>query len=280
MNIIKGNIVDVVSSRIFKGEIHYHNGVITSIIEKEVQEDQYILPGLINAHVHIESTMLSPLEYSKEAVKHGTVAAVCDPHEIANVLGVYGVDYMIENGKSSPFKFFFGAPSCVPATPFETSGFELNAEVIKSLLKSNEIHFLAEMMNYPGVVYNDKEVMEKVNAGIWYKKPIDGHAPGLKGADLKKYAEAGITTDHECVNMEEATAKLNAGIKVQIREGSAAKNLEALYKLIDLHPGKIMLCTDDSHPDDLINGHINIIVKRCLELGCDFLNTLKAATIV
>ncbi|GAB4282908.1 MAG: adenine deaminase [Marinilabiliales bacterium] len=275
---IIGNIIDIHNKEIYLGEIEFAK-TINSInkIGHEDKKHDYIAPGLVNSHVHIESTMLSPADYAKTVVKYGSVASVCDPHEIANVLGVYGIDYMIENGKSTPYKFYFGAPSCVPATEFETSGFNLNAEVIKSLLKNDDIYFLAEMMNYPGVINRDKDIIEKVNAGKFFNKLVDGHIPGVKGEDLKKYIEAGITTDHECFTLEEALEKINYGMKIQIREGSAAKNFNQLYSLIDTHPGKVMLCTDDSHPDDLLNGHMDVIIRKGLEKKCDLFNLLYAA---
>ncbi|MFH2095939.1 MAG: adenine deaminase [Bacteroidota bacterium] len=275
---IIGNIVDIIKKEIIYGEISFSVNGIKEIVRlgDERKREHYILPGLVNAHMHVESTMLSPAEYARAAVKFGSVASLCDPHEIANVLGVYGIDYMIENGKSVPFKFYFGAPSCVPATKFETSGFVLNAEVIKSLLKSEDIFFLAEMMNYPAVIDDDKESLEKVLAGKHFEKPVDGHAPGLRGEELKKYISAGISTDHECVSMEEAIEKIEAGMIIQIREGSAAKNFRALYKLIDLFPEKVMLCTDDSHPDDLEKGHMDAIVRMSIEAGLDFFNIMDA----
>lgn len=278
MNIIKGNIVDVVNKRIYKGEIHFADK-IEKIIEKEVKENTYILPGLVNAHVHIESSMLSPLAFSKYAVKHGTVAVVTDPHEIANVCGEAGLEYMIENAKYSPLKIFFGVPSCVPATSFETSGAILDSNTVSKLLASKNYIMLSEMMNFPGVVYDDAEVWAKIKAAKILHKPIDGHAPKLSGEALKKYIkEAGISTDHECSSIEEAIEKINFGMKIQIREGSAAKNFDTLRSLIDSHPNEIMFCTDDSHPDDLLEGHINEIVKKAWHLNYNYFNVLRAAT--
>ncbi|GAB4446418.1 MAG: adenine deaminase [Bacteroidales bacterium] len=278
MNIIKGNIVDVVNKRIYKGEIHFSN-IIEKIIEKEVEENIYILPGLVNAHVHIESSMLSPLAFSKYAIKHGTVAVVTDPHEIANVCGEAGLEYMIENAKYSPLKIYFGVPSCVPATTFETSGAVLDSAAVSKLLASENFIMLSEMMNFPGVIYDDKEVWAKINAAKLLNKPIDGHAPQLTGEPLKKYiAVAGILTDHECSTYEEALEKIKYGMKIQIREGSAAKNFDTLKVLIDSHPDKIMFCTDDSHPDDLLEGHINLIVKKAWHLNYNYFDVLRAAT--
>ncbi len=262
---ISGNIVDVVNERIYKGQITVENGKIVQIDENISDSDQYIMPGFVDSHIHIESSMLSPVEFAKASVIHGTVACVADPHEITNVLGIEGVRFMINEGKNVPFKFFFGAPSCVPATSFETSGAKLSSTEIDELFKNNEVSFLAEMMNFPGVIFNDFDVMKKINIAHKYNKPIDGHAPGLSGEQLKTYADAGITTDHECMNTDEAIEKIENGIKIQIREGSAAKNFDDLIKLAQNYSDKIMFCSDDKHPDDLLKGHLNLIFKRALE---------------
>jgi len=275
---LSGNIVDVVSERIFKGSIEIVNGQINSIKEGKADNDQYIIPGLIDAHIHIESSMLVPSEFARLAVVHGTVATISDPHEIANVLGIKGIDFMIGNGKKVPFKFYFGAPSCVPATPFESAGATLGVEDTDELLQRNEIKYLSEMMNFPGVLNENNEVAAKLAAARKYNKPVDGHAPGLTSEDLKKYIHAGIATDHECFTIEEALEKIKYGMKIQIREGSAAKNFDALIPLLKLHPGKIMLCSDDKHPDDLVEGHINLLVKRAIHLGYDPIKFLKACT--
>jgi adenine deaminase len=276
-----GNIIDVIKKEIYFGKVIFEGEKIIEIIkiDSERENQVYILPGLVNSHIHIESTMLSPSEYARAVIRYGSVASICDPHEIANVLGVYGIDFMIENGKNSPFKFYYGAPSCVPATDFETSGFELNAEVIKSLMKTDDITFLAEVMNYPAVIMSEKNVLEKISAAIRFNKPIDGHAPGVVGERLKKYAEKGISTDHECFFYEEAVEKISAGMKIQIREGSAAKNFNSLYRLIDEYPDMVMLCTDDSHPDDLLKGHLNEIVKSGIEKKCNIFNLLQTVTV-
>lgn len=278
MNVIKGNIVDVINKRIYKGEIHFTDK-IEKIIEKDVQENEYILPGLVNAHVHIESSMLSPSAFSKYAIKHGTVAVVTDPHEIANVCGIKGLDYMLENAKQSPLKIYYGVPSCVPATSFETSGAVLDSETVEQLLSTDKFIMLSEMMNFPGVIFDDKEVWAKINAAKKYNKPIDGHAPQLNGNDLIKYISAGISTDHECSTLEEALEKISHGMKIQIREGSAAKNFDTLAPLIELHPDKIMFCTDDTHPDDLLDGHINKILQRAWKLNYSYFDVLRAATV-
>ena len=275
--ILKGNIVDIQSKKIFKGEVIIEEGKITKILENsEIEESNYILPGLIDAHIHVESSMLIPSEFARLASIHGTVATVSDPHEIANVLGVKGVEFMIENGQQVPFKFYFGAPSCVPATPFETSGASLDSKDVEELLSRKEIKYLSEMMNFPGVLFDDKEVWAKLAAAKKYDKPVDGHAPGLKGADAEKYVKSGITTDHECFTVPEALDKIKSGMYVQIREGSAAKNYHTLAPLIDSHPEHIMLCSDDKHPNDLEKGHMDAVIRRALADGYDLMNILRA----
>ncbi len=280
-NKISGKIVDVVNKKIFPGIIYFEKNKITKILEtNNAVPDQYILPGLVDAHIHIESSMLSPGGFAKLAVRQGTVASVSDPHEIANVLGMEGVEYMIRDGNKVPFKFFFGAPSCVPATPFETSGAVIGSKEIESLLARDEIKYLSEMMNFPGVVGNDAEVSLKLKFAKDANKPVDGHAPGLRGKDLKKYINAGISTDHECFSIEEAREKIKNGMIVQIREGSAARNFDTLYPLISEYPGRVMLCSDDLHPDDLLNGHINKLMKKGLKKGLDIFDLLTAAIVI
>jgi adenine deaminase len=274
---ISGQIVNLHQKEIFPGTIKVENGKIQSIIKTASAPLDYILPGFIDAHVHIESSMLVPAEFARLAVVHGTVATVSDPHEIANVLGIEGIDFMIENGKTVPFKFYFGASSCVPATGFESSGANLGADAMEKLLSRPEIKYMAEMMNYPGVLFQDEMVMEKLAVAKKYNKPIDGHAPGLKGEDARKYIEAGITTDHECFTMEEALDKIQYGMKIQIREGSAAKNFEALIDLMENHADKVLFCSDDKHPDDLVKGHINKLVKRAVEKGYPVMDVLSSA---
>ena len=272
---ITGQIVDLVEGKIFPGTVKIENGKITQIREEATKETRFIMPGLIDSHVHIESSMLVPSEFARLAVVHGTVATVSDPHEIANVLGIDGIKYMIENGKSVPFKFFFGASSCVPATGFETSGATLGVEDLDQLLKLDEIKYMAEMMNYPGVIYEDQEVMAKLALAKKYNKPVDGHAPGLKGEQVGKYIGAGITTDHECFTMEEALNKIKYGMKIQIREGSAAKNFDALVGLLDTHPEMVLFCSDDKHANDLVLGHINQLVKKAIQAGYDPIKVLQ-----
>ncbi|OMP29738.1 adenine deaminase [Mangrovimonas sp. DI 80] len=277
--VLQGQIVDIPNRRIFKGEVTIKNGKIFSVEEKEHDIEHFILPGFVDAHIHIESSMLVPSEFARLAVCHGTVATVSDPHEIANVLGVVGVEFMIENGKQTPFKFNFGAPSCVPATNFESAGAVIDSEGIKTLLENPEIKYLAEMMNYPGVLFQDEEVLKKIAWAKHYDKPVDGHAPGLRGDDLSTYINAGISTDHECFTYEEGLEKLQKGMKVLIREGSAAKNFEALIDLLPNHYHNMMFCSDDKHPDDLIVGHINQLCARAIAKGHDVFNVLQMACV-
>ena len=279
MQIIQSNFIDIPNREIYAAIIAIENGKIKSVKKSEATFETYILPGFVDAHVHIESSMLVPTEFAKKAVIHGTVATVSDPHEIANVLGKEGVYYMIENGKKCPFKFNFGAPSCVPATKFETAGAEVTVEDIDELMALEEIKYLAEMMNYPGVLFQDKMVMDKIAVAKKYNKPVDGHAPGLSGEKAIQYISAGISTDHECFTYEEAKFKLDHGMKVLIREGSAAKNFEALIDLLNDYPDDIMFCSDDKHPDDLLIGHVNLLVKRALAKGIDLFKVLQAACI-
>jgi len=276
---IKGQIIDIGGRSIYPGEITIADGKIQSKQRLETAPNRYILPGFVDAHIHIESSMLAPMEFAKVALKHGTVATVSDPHEIANVMGVEGVKYMIENAKNARLKFHFGAPSCVPATEFETAGAEINAEAIKELLASPDIHYLSEMMNYPGVLNSDEQVLTKIQYAKDANKPIDGHAPGLRGESARKYIVAGMTTDHECFTLEEAHDKIQYGMKIIIREGSAAKNYNALHSLIGSHPRSAMFCSDDKHPDDLLLGHINQLVVRSLKLGYDLYDVLQIACI-
>ncbi len=276
---IKGQIVDIINKRIFKGEVTISNGKIVSIQEMQHNVETLIMPGFIDAHIHIESSMLVPSEFARIAVNHGTVATVSDPHEIANVLGIEGVNFMIENGKKTPFKFNFGAPSCVPATDFESAGAVIDSNGIKTLLENPDIKYLAEMMNYPGVLFDDAEVLKKIAWAKKLNKPVDGHAPGVIGNDITKYINTGISTDHECFTYEEGLEKLEKGMKILIREGSAAKNFEALIALVPEHFENMMFCSDDKHPDDLILGHINQLCKRAVTKGVDVFKILQMACI-
>jgi adenine deaminase len=281
---ISGHIVDIFNKEIFYGEVKVINGKIASIQKITLPNPQslisnYILPGFIDSHVHIESSMLVPSEFAKLAVVHGTVATISDPHEIANVCGLPGVQFMIENGKTVPFKFHFGAPSCVPATVFETAGAVLNVNDVDTLLQSDDIYYLSEMMNFPGVLNNDADVMAKIAAAKKYKKPVDGHAPGLRGETARKYIDAGINTDHECFTAEEALDKLKYGMKILIREGSAAKNFDALINLMPEYFENMMFCSDDKHPDSLAIGHINHLCARAIAKGVDVFKILQAACV-
>ena len=276
---ISGQYVDIVGKQIYPASIQVENGIIVAISPCENAPLQYLLPGFIDSHVHIESSMLIPSSFARLAVLHGTIGTISDPHEIANVCGVDGVHYMIDNGKKVPFHFFFGAPSCVPATTFETAGAMIDSNQITELLASDDIYYLSEMMNFPGVLYNDSEVIKKIKAAHKAGKPVDGHAPGLRGEEAKKYIAAGISTDHECFTIDEALDKLGLGMKILIREGSAAKNFEALYPLIDTNTNNIMLCSDDKHPDSLLEGHINHLCARAVANGIDKFNVIQAACI-
>ena len=276
--LIKSNLIDVVSKETYPAEITIENNTIISIKRINETLHTYVIPGFVDAHVHVESSMLVPTEFARIAVTHGTVGTISDPHEIANVLGVAGVDYMIENAKQVLFHFYFGAPSCVPATNFETAGAVINSNDIDQLLARPEIVYLAEMMNFPGVIYKDEEVLKKLASAKKHGKPIDGHAPGLMGDEMKHYFNAGITTDHECFGYMEAVEKLKHGVKVLIREGSAAKNFETLISLLKDYPEQIMFCCDDKHPDNLIESHINDHVKRALNAGHDLYHVLRAAS--
>ena len=276
---ISGQIVDLVNSRIFSGVVVVENGKISKIVDQPTDNPQYIMPGFVDAHVHIESSMLVPSEFARMATCHGTVATVSDPHEIANVLGKEGIRYMIENGKKVPFKFFFGAPSCVPPLAFETGGFALDANDVEELMASPDIYYLSEVMDYSGVINGDPELMRKIDSAKRHNKPIDGHAPAVTGPMLRKYVGAGISTDHECLQLAEALEKIQLGMKILIREGSAAKNFEALIPLMATRPDKLMFCSDDKHPNELDDGHINVLVRRAIALGYNVMDVLKAASL-
>lgn len=277
---LRGNIVDIVGRRVFPGTVTLEGGRILSVAE-DIEADPkdystYLMPGFVDAHIHVESSMLTPRQFARAAVVHGTVASISDPHEIANVLGVEGVRFMLDDAEGTPMKIMFGAPSCVPATGFETAGAALDSEAVAALLDDPRIGYLSEVMNYPGVLMGDREVIAKINAAKDRNKPIDGHAPGLRGDQAAAYVRAGISTDHECFTKDEALDKLAAGAVIQIREGSAARNFEALYTLIDEFPDKVMLCSDDKHPDELITGHINELARRAVAHGMDPMNVIQA----
>ncbi|HPI93470.1 MAG TPA: adenine deaminase [Deltaproteobacteria bacterium] len=276
---ISGNLADVVAGRIFPATLHVRGGRIVRIEPKSRKQRRYIIPGLVDSHVHIESSMLTPAEFARVALTHGTVAAVCDPHEIANVLGMGGIRYMIENARTSPFRFSFGAPSCVPATTFETSGAAIGVPEIEALLAMDEISHLGEVMNYPGVIARDPAVMAKIDAAKRAGKPVDGHAPGLRGDALAAYVSAGIATDHETSDLEEAMEKLSLGMKVLIRQGSAARDFPALHGIIDHRGGMCMFCSDDMHPDELLRGHMDVLVRDAIRLGHDPITVLRCASL-
>ena len=276
-----GHIVDIREKRIFAGEIVVEKGRIAEIrpIESVAEDAPYYLPGLVDAHIHIESSLMLPVQFARVAVRHGVTAAICDPHEITNVLGVEGIDFMVNNARNSRFGFYFGLPSCVPSSHLETAGARIDAAQTRELIKRDDLWFLAEMMNFPGVLADDAGTWQKLAAAKEAHKPIDGHAPGVLGENLRKYIGAGVTTDHECSSIEEAREKIAAGMKVLVREGSAARNFEALYPIIGEHPAMTMLCSDDKHPDDLIQGHIDALVRRGMAHGLSVWDLLQAAAL-
>jgi adenine deaminase len=278
MKQIQGNIVDIFNEKIRPGTIYFDSHIQEIMFDDTLIVDTFIIPGFVDAHIHIESSMLIPSEFARLAVLHGTVATVSDPHEIGNVLGKEGVKFMIENGEKTPFKFYFGAPSCVPATIFETAGATISAEDIKEILAWENVHYLAEMMNYPGVYFEDPEVIAKIEVARAMNKVIDGHLPGIRGEMAEKYIKTGISTDHECFELDEALEKIGYGMKIIIREGSAAKNFEKLWPLINLHPDKVMFCSDDKHPNDLVISHINALAKRAISKGCSIFDVLRACS--
>jgi adenine deaminase len=276
---ISGNIVDVVQGRLFPGTIEIAHGKIARIIREAEAYSSYIIPGFIDSHIHIESSMLTPSEFARVAVIHGTIGVVCDPHEIANVMGVDGIRYMIADGDQVAFKFYWGVPSCVPATNFETAGACVEVSHVEDLMKMEQVVCLSEVMNFPGVLQNDPALMAKIRIAQNHNKPIDGHAPGLRGKELAQYIEAGISTDHESLSKEEALEKIHLGMKIQIREGSAAKNLDELIPLARKHMETCMFCTDDKHPDDLTGGYIDTMVRRAIRHGIDNIDALRMASL-
>ena len=276
---VYGHLVDIYNRDIYPACVQFQNGKIFKSEKIPSAPGVFILPGLIDSHIHIESSMVTPGAFAVSAVKHGTVGVVSDPHEIANVLGIDGIYFMIKDGSKVPLKFWFGAPSCVPATGFETNGAELNSGAVNDLLLLPEIKYLSEMMNFPGVINGDSEVLKKLNIARNLGKPVDGHAPGLSGEMLRKYVESGITTDHECSTYQEAKEKISLGMKILIREGSAARNLDALKELIRTDPGAVMLCSDDLHPEMLLKGHINKLIAILISEGYNAFDVIRSATI-
>lgn len=280
MKTIEGKIVDVVSKTIFEGRITIENGIIKTVEKCNVDSKAYILPGLVDSHIHIESSMLTPQRFALSALRQGVISVVADPHEITNVLGVDGFKFMLNDAEKSPMKIYFGVPSCVPATGFETSGAVIDSKTVAKLLNNSNVVCLSEMMNFPGVINGDSEVLAKIDAAKSVGKPVDGHAPGLNEDQIKKYAAAGITTDHECFDIEDARLKIKYGFKIQIREGSAAKNQDALAPLLKESPDSVMLCSDDYHPDDLNRRYLFSRIQHLVKSGYDFFDVLRAATIV
>ena len=276
---LSGNIVDIVTGEIFCGQIAVRDGRVAEVARLgDVKTgEHFILPGFVDSHIHVESSMLLPSQFARVAVSHGTVATVSDPHEIANICGIDGVELMLQNAAQTSFKFCFGAPSCVPATNFETAGASLDSEAVAKLLADPRIGYLSEVMDFPGVLSGAAEVVAKIAAAQANGKPVDGHAPGLRGDDAAKYFAAGISTDHECFTRDEAIDKIKAGCMIAIREGSAARNFDALESLIDDFPESCMLCSDDKHPDEFLLGHIDQLVARAIANGRDLMNTLRAA---
>jgi adenine deaminase len=276
---ISGQLIDIHKREIYPAEINLRDKKIESLKRIKSAPEQYIMPGLIDSHIHIESSMVTPGSFAGVAVSRGTTAVVSDPHEIANVIGIEGVRYMINDASCTPLKFFFGAPSCVPATSFESSGAIIDSEGVKEILNWPEIKYLAEMMNYPGVIYNDQEVIRKLEIAKKLHKPVDGHAPGVTDGQLQKYISAGITTDHECTTIEEAREKISLGMMILIREGSAAKNLDDLKDLYRTDPEKLMLCSDDLHPEMLMKGHINKLVAKLVSEGFNVFDVVRSCTL-
>ncbi|MDZ4165471.1 MAG: amidohydrolase family protein, partial [Smithellaceae bacterium] len=278
-NNISGQILDVVQGRIYPGTIVIEDQKIIASRETMEAPPEFIIPGLVDSHVHIESSLLVPSQFARLAVLQGVTAALSDPHEIANVLGIGGVRYMIADGLTVPFKFHFGAPSCVPATGFETSGSTLGPAELEELFQEGTAHFLGEMMDFPGVLNRDPAVMAKIEIARRFGRPIDGHAPGLTGDELTRYIAAGITTDHECLTRTEAVEKIAKGMKVMLREGSAARLSADMISLIGDYPEQLMFCSDDIHPDDLLRGYINEICRKAIGLGYDPVSVLRCATL-
>jgi len=277
---LAGNIVDLSARRIYPGVVEWSGGMIRRIVPKPGRRyDRYLAPGFVDAHVHTESSMLPPAEFGRLAVAHGTVATISDPHEIANVLGAAGVRYMLRQARRTPLKICLGAPPCVPATSFETAGAALGPRAVASLLAEPGIGYLSEVMNFPGVLRRDPDLAAKIAAARRRGKPVDGHAPGLRGAEAAAYAAAGISTDHECFTLAEARDKIAAGMKILIREGSAAKNFTALAPLLRRFPGRCMFCCDDQHPDELARHHIDHHVRRALAAGAGRLDVLACASL-
>lgn len=276
----RGRLVDVWKRQVYGASVVTEGGRIVEIRREREVPDQYILPGWIDAHLHIESSMLTPRRFAEVAARHGTIAVVTDPHEMANVAGENGIEWMMNNGRHRKVSFFWTIPSCVPATHLDHAGACIGVEATERMARSGRFVGLSEMMNVPGVLNVEENVVGKLRVARKAGLPIDGHAPGLKGEALHRYVSAGISTDHECSTLEEAEEKIRAGMKILIREGSAARNYEALRTLIDRYPDKVMFCTDDSHPDQLcFDGHMDRIVRRAIADGHDLFDTVRAASV-
>lgn len=278
--VISGNLIDAFHKEIYPCSIVIENKKIVSIKRNQNHYDCFILPGFVDAHIHIESSMLLPDRFGQMVLPKGTIAVLNDPHEIANVLGISGIEMMMEAAQKSPVKFFFGIPSSVPATPLDSAGSVLTTADIETLAKTGKFKALSEVMNVPGVLNQNSEVISKIEIAKKYHLRVDGHAPGLKGEKLTQYIAAGIETDHESISREEAEEKIEKGMKILIREGSAAKNWEALKSLIPEYPDQLMFCTDDAHPDEIISeGHIDKFFKKGIKEGFDIFDLVKIASI-
>ena len=277
--------VNVFSNELCHGDIAVAEGLIVGMGEYSgnVEVDmggKIVLPGFVDAHIHLESSLVSPVEFAKAVLPHGTTTVITDPHEIANVMGTDGIEYMLQATEDLPVDVRFMLPSCVPATPLDESGANLDYRAIDSFYDHPRVQGLAEMMNFVGTINGDPQVVEKIVASQAHHKKIDGHAPDLVGNDLNAYIAAGVYSDHECHDIDDAIAKLQRGQFIMIREGTAARNLEALAPLLcDKYVERCMFCTDDKHPNDLLEkGHIDYIVKKAISLGAAPITAIKATT--
>lgn len=273
---VDGQLVDVLRGEIYPACVNFDENNIVRIERKLAAPPQYILPGLIDAHVHIESSLLTPYRFAEKAVAHGTTAVVANPHEIANVMGMAGIRYMVDDGKSTPLRFFYSAPSSVPSTAMETSGAVIGWKEVREMLSTGDFVSLGEVMDVPGVLREDPALMSKIEVAVQFGKPIDGHAPGLGGYDLDRYVMAGISTDHECTTVREAEEKDRKGMTVMVREGSAARNLNALMPFASKH--KHFLVTDDLSAVDMADGHVDSLLRKAVAAGMDPIHAIRAAS--